>query len=184
MGCGASLKMGCGTSKRSPEPPPAATKKEMSPPPEYEKNVLALRNKVRNNEVLDFEKPIIFVLYGPPDSPTERSAEYLASKAGLPILYPCEYMHRTINGQIETIKQSYSKIPNVSSRQLRKMSSSVVADATRLSLSDLFYNNNKYKKGWIMYEYPDTSTEMKYFRKTLFKDVQIVLFFFDIDSEV
>lgn len=172
--------MGSAASKTSPPEP----QQKLITSLEYKRSILSLRNKVRNNEVLEFENPIIFVLYGPPDSPTEQYAEYLSLKSGIPVLYPNDYLYNTHKGINDTIKHSSSKILNVSSRQLRKMNSSVVVDPTRAALSDLFRNDDRFKKGWIMYEYPDSAAEMRYFRTELFEGVQIAMLFFEMDSEV
>lgn len=147
-----------------------------------EKNIADLRSKVRNKESLEFSNRIIFVLYGPPDSPTKRSAEYIAGKVNLPVLYPDQFIfNRDQHGSLERLSTT-PHILNVSSRHLRRMTSSVVVDSTRQALLKIS-EEDQYRRGWVMYEYPDTASELRYFIKEQFKNVQVSLFFMEMDSE-
>jgi adenylate kinase len=145
--------------------------------PQYLEEVTSLRHSIRANGTIQPQQKIVFVLFAPPEYPTTNAAEYLSKKINLPVIFPHEYLTELEN------HQRVQHLTNVSTRTLLRKSSSYHENMTRDLLWERI-NQDDCERGFILFEYPDTITEMKYFKSQMVPQMRVELIFLQLNHEV
>ena len=84
--------------------------------------------------------------------------------------------------QQQPLRQSLDLL-NVSTRKLLKKASSIQENPTRVNLFSRIQQEDC-QNGFILYEYPDTITEMKYFKNFMIPNCKIEIIHLKLDNEV
>jgi adenylate kinase family enzyme len=142
-------------------------------------DVTAIRNSIQQKKMLEVQERTVFIIFGPPEYPTSNAAEYLKDHISIPLIHPCEYITE-LNGACETRVKT---VENVTKRTLLRKSSSIAENPTRHALIDRIRQEDCCK-GFILYEYPDTVTEMRYFQSNIVPHMRVELIFLKLDNEV
>jgi adenylate kinase family enzyme len=157
--------------------------------------ISSIRQSIRTKGTIIPQEKIIFILFAPPEYPTINAAEYLSSKIQFPVIYPHEY--RVENHHLLRRQDSSSSQMNMTTRTLLRQSSSAQDEKdTRTRLMERIYAtpvsdspspplspSGDCENGFILYEYPDTITEMKYFKEQIVPGYRVELIFLQLTNE-
>lgn len=144
----------------------------------YQDELKIIRDTFSNFHAINFGENATFILYAPPEYPTQWAAKYLGSCLKLPVLHPDEYITER-NGATKKLED----IENVSSQYLKRLPSDIEDGATRQALRRRLYNEDC-AKGCILYEYPDTVSELRYLKDNMLSHMKVFLLFLEMDNEV
>jgi hypothetical protein len=147
----------------------------------YLDELAGLRNQFQEDSThINFGEKAMFVMYAPPEYPTDWAAKYLGELLKIPVLHPEDYVQQLGGGS--SVSNSRS-IKNMSSRYLLRQSSSSDESPTREALRRRLYKKDC-ENGCIVYEYPDTCRELKYVMKNMASHLKVYLLFLELDNEV
>jgi hypothetical protein len=147
--------------------------------PYFQNELDNIRDMFSNERHVDFDEKAMFVLYAPPEYPTDWAAKYLGELLKLPVLHPSEYVHdpsQQVVGKSQSIK-------NMSSQYLLRQESQVEETPTRKALRKRLYQPDC-ERGCVVYEYPDTCSELRYVKENMASHLKVYLLFLELDNEV
>jgi adenylate kinase family enzyme len=151
--------------------------------PQYLEEVSSLRHSLRQTGTIQPQEKLVFVLFAPPEYPTVNAAEYLSQKINLPVIYPHEYIIEEDQEEDSSSHHRIETITNLSTKILLRKKSSIQEISTRQLLHDRIVQEDCCN-GFILYEYPETISEMKYFKTNLVPTMRVELIFLQLNHEM